>query len=402
MRAALHQSKPTSTPSEDPRPFRRVFLIGLVSLFTDIATEMVFALLPLFVVEDLGATTAFLGLMEGAAESLNDTFRVISGLVTDRISKRKPLLVIGYAVSAFTKPLFGLANNFATALSLRLIDRGGKGIRTSARDVLLSESVAEKHRGKAFGFHRSMDQAGAVVGPLLAYFLLPFFGVRGIFLSSIIPGAIAVVIVVFLVHDVKAEPKKRVGGFLHNARTVLNIKVASFLAVIGIFAAGTYSYAFVLLKAVSLGVDTGTVPLVYATLNLATVLVAIPFGMFADRIGNRKVLLVAYAFFLATTLGGLMITSGPIYAYILAFGYGLFLGTSDTVQRALIPSLVPADFKGTGYALYYMVLAIGALTANTVFGTLWNLVSIESAYTYSLTMATVGIIGLGFLLLEER
>ncbi len=396
------RSKATSTPAKDQRPFHKVILIGLVSLLTDIATEMVLALLPLFVVDELGANSVLLGLMEGAAEAVNHTFRVISGLITDTISKRKPLLVIGYSISALAKPLLGFSNNFTTALALRLTDRLGKGTRTSARDVLLAESIPKKQLGRAFGFHRSMDQAGAVAGPLLAYFLLPYIGVRGIFLFSIVPGIAAVSIVVFYVHDVEVGPRTRVAGFMRNARSILNLRLGSYLAVVGIFAAGTYSYAFVLLKAVNLGIDVGTVPLVYAVLNLATVLVAIPFGVVADRIGAKKVLLIAYFFFLATTLGSVLVTSGAFIAFVIAFGFGMFLGTSDAVQRALVPTMVPDEYRGTGYALYYLVLAIGALVANVVFGTLWNYVSMESAYTYSLTTSVVGIIGFVILLFGEH
>ena len=396
------QSKATSTPAKDPRPFRRVILIGLVSLFTDIATEMVFALLPLFVVYELGANSVLLGLMEGTADAVNYAFRVVSGLITDKIARRKPLLVIGYTISALSKPLLGVANSFSTALALRLTDRVGKGTRTSARDVLLSETVPEKQRGRAFGFHRSMDQAGAVAGPLLAYLLLPYIGIRGIFFSSIIPGIIAVSIVVLFVHDVQVAPKSKVFKFLKNARAIFNLRLASFLAVVGVFAAGTYSYAFVLLKAHNMGVAVGDVPLIYATLNLATVVVAIPIGVLADRIGAMKVLLIAYIFFLATTLASLTLTLGVPYAFAMAFGFGLFLGTSDTVQRALIPSMVPEEFRGTGYALYYLVLAIGVVVANVVFGALWYYVSIESAYTYSLATSLVGIVSFVMLLFEPR
>jgi len=320
------QSKATSTPTKDPRPFRRVILIGLVSLFTDIATEMVFALLPLFVVDELGANSVLLGLMEGTADAVNYTFRVVSGFITDKIARRKPLLVIGYTISALSKPLLGVANSFSTALALRLTDRVGKGTRTSARDVLLSETIPAKQRGRAFGFHRSMDQAGAVAGPLLAYILLPYIGIRGIFFSSIIPGIIAVVIVVFLVHDVQVAPKSKVSKFLQNARAIFNLRLASFLVVVGIFAAGTYSYAFVLLKARSMGVAIGDVPLIYATLNLATVLVAIPIGVAADRIGAMKVLLIAYLFFLATTVASLTLTFGVLYAFVIALVSDCFLG----------------------------------------------------------------------------
>jgi len=362
---------------------------------------MVLALLPLFVVDELGANSVLLGLMEGAADSLNYVFRVISGLITDKIARRKPLLVIGYTISALSKPLLGIANNFTTALTLRLTDRVGKGTRTSARDVLLSETIPEKQRGKAFGFHRSMDQTGAVVGPFLSFLLLPILGVRGIFLFSIIPGGVAVLIVVFLVHDARVAPKSRVSKFMENVKGILNFQLASFLAVVGIFSAGTYSFAFVLLKAANMGVANGDIPLVYATLNLATVLVAIPFGIIADRIGAKRVLLIAYLFFLGTTFASLSLASGVLYAFEIAFGFGLFLGTSDTVQRALIPTMVPDEFRGTGYALYYLVLAVGTIVANLVFGTLWTYVSIETAYTYSLATSLIGIVGFVLLLIES-
>lgn len=394
MRDKLQQSQHTSTPDEAPQGFKRVVLIGLVSLFTDIASEMIFAILPLFVVEELGASTALLGLMEGSAESLNDFFKVVSGLVTDRIRNRKPLLVIGYSISAFSKPLFGLANNFLAALSIRITDRIGKGLRTSARDVLLVESVKEKQRGRAFGFHRAMDQTGAVVGPVLAYLLLPVLGFRGVFLFAIVPGMVSVVIVVFLVHDVIVPQRRSSLRFLEGAKSLLNFRLASYLAVVGIFSAGAYSYAFVLLKAVSLGIDDGTVPLVYATLNIATVVAAVPIGVLADRTGKGKVLLVAYGFFIVTTLSSLDITSGTLYAFLIAIGFGLFVGASDTVQRAIVPGMVPAEFRGTGFALYYIVLAFGTFAANTIFGTLWTYVSMSSAYTYSLVTSMAGLIGL--------
>lgn len=396
----MQQSKSTSTPPEETRSFRKVIPVGLTSLFTDIASEMVLALLPLFIVESLAGNALLLGLMEGAADAVNNIFRVISGIFVDLLPRRKPLMIIGYGLSAFTKPLFGITARFTDVLTVRLVDRVGKGIRTSPRDALITESVKDNQRSQAFGFHRAMDQSGAVIGPLLAFLLFPLLGYRGVFVSSIIPGIIAVSILVVFVRDTALFRKTSIS--LRDLRPILSFELVSFLAVIGIFTLGAYSFAFVLLKASLLGVDAGSIPLIYATLNLATVLVAVPLGTLADRIGNPKVLLIAYTFFLLTNIGNFAVSSGVLFAFLLAAGYGLFLGTSDTVQRSLIPGLVPENLKGSGYALYYAVIAISSFAANIVFGLLWNFVAVGSAYLYTLATSVVGIVGLVFLIAEQR
>lgn len=245
-----------------------------------------------------------------------------------------------------------------------------------------------------------MDQSGAVIGPLLAFMLYPFIGYRGVFLTSVIPGIIAVSILVIFVRDTGIVGRKRVS--FRRARPVLNLRFASYLAVIGMFTLGAYSFLFVQLKAADLGVEGGSIALVYATLNLATVVVAAPLGILADRIGNTKVLMIAFAIFFVTNLGNRMVSTGVTLAFILATGYGLFLGISDSIQRTIVPSLVPSEFRGTGYALYYLVVGVCSLVGNFVFGLLWKYNSIPSAYTYSLATSAVGIIGLGLLLYEER
>lgn len=376
--------------------FRNVVNLGIVSLFTDISTEMVLGILPFFVISELGATKALLGLMEGAAEFLNYIFRVFSGVISDRIGRRKPLVLVGYALSTFSKPLFAVAASWAGALTVRLIDRAGKGIRTSPRDALISDSVSEARSGRAFGLHRSLDQVGAIIGPTFAFLLIPMLGFRGLFLTSLIPGMIALVVLLFFVRD-RAGVKQSINIF-RNARQVLNRRFTFFLAAIGIFAIGAYNFSFVLVKASTLGVDGRTIALVYASLNVATVMAGLPSGILADKFGKGRILMVAFGLFFVSTLASVLISTGAVFAYLISFIYGLYLGTSETVQRAFIPSLAPTEFKGTAYGLYYLLIGACSLVANLVVGSLWDQVSMSAAFTYSLATSALAIIGLGALL----
>ncbi len=361
---------------------------------------MILGVLPFFVLNDLGATKALLGLMEGLGESLNYFFRTFSGVVSDRVARRKPLVLLGYALSTISKPFFSVAASFTDALAVRLADRAGKGIRTSPRDALISDSVKGAQSGRAFGLHRSMDQVGAILGPVLAYLLLPlpFVGTRGLFLVSLLPGGIAVLVLAFFVVDKKGLKKQR--DVLKNARAVLNKKFASYLIVIGIFSLGAYNFSFVLVKAGALGVDQRTIPLVYAFLNAATVVAGLPSGLLADRFGKDKTLLGALGLFAISSLAGILTTTGVLAAFAIAFVYGLYLGTSDTIQRVFIPFLAPAEFKGTAYALYYLLLGVCSLIANLVFGALWDQVSYSAAFTYSLVTSLTAILGFAILMIS--
>jgi len=379
---------------------RNVANLGIVSLFTDISTEMILGVLPLFVVTELGATKALLGLMEGAAESLNYVFRTLSGMFSDRIARRKPLVLLGYALSTVAKPFFSVAQSFTDAFAVRLTDRAGKGIRTSPRDALISDSVKAERSGRAFGLHRSMDQVGAIVGPVLAFLLIPLVGMRGLFLSSLVPGTIALFVLVLFVRDKRGMRKST--GLVKNAKIVLNRKFASFLAVIGIFALGAYNFSFVLVKASALGVDPTAIPLVYATLNAATVLAGLPAGLLADRFGKEKTLIAGFGLFAVSTAAGLFASVGTGFAYLIAFVFGLYLGTSETVQRAIVPSLTMEEFKGTAYGLYYLLLGACSLVANLVFGVLWDQFSSSAAFEYSLVTSLVAVVCFVVLIISWR
>src|SRR5438552_764629 len=315
-----------------------------------------------------------------------------AGVISDRIASRKPLVIVGYALSTVAKPFFSVTSNFAEALAVRLTDRAGKGIRTSPRDALISDSVREAVSGRAFGLHRSLDQLGAIIGPILAFFLIPIIGIRNLFLISLVPGSIAVVVPVYFVVD-KGGLKKTTSIF-KNAGKVLNRKYTTFLIVIGIFAIGAYNFSFVLMKANALGVNQAIVPLVYAILNVATVVAGLPSGLLADRIGKDKVLIGAFGLFAVSTIASILTTSGVVLAFGIAFIYGLYLGTSDTVQRAVIPFLTAGELKGTAYALYYLLLGACSLVANFLFGALWDQVSSTAAFSYSLVTSLTAVVGL--------
>jgi len=381
--------------------FRNVVRLGYVSLFTDISTEMILGALPSFIVRELGGTAAILGIIEGVAEAINYAFRVLAGVLTDRIGKRKPLVLLGYGLSSISKPFFAVASSWSHAFAVRVADRAGKGIRTSPRDALISDSAANSKAGTAFGLHRSLDQIGAIMGPVLAFVAIPVIGIRGVFWLSLVPAAIALFILLFFVRDTRGPVRRR--SVFENARNVLNREFVMLLVVVGTFSLGAYNFSFILLKAGSLGVSEGYIQLVYASLNVATVMLGIPVGILADRVGKLPVLGLGYIVFLVTSAAGLLLTGNPLYAFLIAALYGSYLAVAETVQRAMIPDFVKSELKGTAYALYYTVIGLGSLAANSIFGALWSNVGPAAGFQYSIATATAGAIALiAFMMIRTR
>jgi MFS family permease len=373
--------------------FRNVVRLGYVSLFTDISTEMILGVLPVnFIIDQLGATAAILGLIEGTAEAMNYAFRVIAGVLTDKIGRRKPIVIAGYGLSTAAKPFFAISHSWGDAFAVRVTDRAGKGTRTSPRDALISDSIPKSQAGKGFGLHRSLDQVGAVLGPLLAFALLPLIGLRNLFWVSFIPGVIAVVILLFFVTDARARVVKR--SIFQNAKAVLTREFVLFLVVLTVFTVGAYNFSFILLEASTLGVQQGSIPLVYALLNLATVMIGLPAGLLADRVGKFPVLCLCFLVFLGTSLAGLFLAGYWLYAFLIAFLYGSYLSISDTVQRALVPDFTLPELKGTGYAVYYTIVGIGSLIANSVFGALWTTLGAPVAFQFSIMTSSVAVVAL--------
>jgi MFS family permease len=388
-------SKSQGAGSDDERNhagFKNVVRLGYVSLFTDFSTEMILGILPVFIHDQLGASYALVGLIEGSAESMNDFFRIISGVVTDRIAKRKPLVLLGYALSSFAKPLFAFTTAWSEALVVRVTDRIGKGVRTSPRDALISDSVSKSQSGKAFGIQSSLDQVGAVVGPLVAFLVFPFIGFKGVFWLSFAPAVISLIILLFFVTETVGLTKQR--HFFENASQVLNRRFVILLAVLGVFSVGAYNFSFILLKASALGIPDAQISLVYVTINASTVIFAYYFGILADRIGKLQVLLLSYVAFFATSVIGIILVGNWIYAYVIALVFGVYLGISDTVQRAAVPDFTRPELKGTAYALFYVLIGTAAFIANSVFGYLWTVENSSAAFEYTMATTVAGAVAL--------
>jgi len=381
--------------------FRNVVRLGYVSLFTDISTEMILGVLPVnFIINQLGATAAILGLIEGSAEATNNIFRIFAGVLTDKISRRKPIVMIGYGLSTLAKPLFAVANSWGQAFAVRVVDRAGKGTRTTPRDALISDSIPKSQAGKGFGLHGSMDQIGAVLGPLLAFALLPFIGLRNLFLVSFIPGVISLIILLFFVADARGRARRKT--VFENARTVLTRDFVLLLIVLGIFAVGSYNFSFVLLEASAVGVSAGLIPLVYTLLNLATVIIGFPAGILADKVGKLPVLFLSFLVFMGTSLAGVVLSGYWAFGFLIAIFYGGYFSISDTVQRAMIPDFTRPELKGTAYAFYYTLIAIGSLIANSVFGALWTNSGSAVAFKFSIATSAVAAVALVIFALRGR
>jgi MFS family permease len=381
--------------------------MGLVSFFTDLSTEMVMSVLPLYIVKDLDLSRTFLGAIEGSGEFVNYIFRIPSGYISDKIRKRKILVVIGYGISTISKPFFIFVTSFMDTITVRITDRIGKGIRSAPRDALIVDSVDESNTGKAFGIHRTLDQIGAIVGPLFAFLILELFGgtIQYIFLLSIIPGIVSLVILIHFVKDkiidrkIDEEGKKLVKiTFFSNLKNLfIENKIFVYLVIImGVFSLGAFNYSFVLLKSTDLGVEQNFVPIIYAIINITHTAISIPAGILSDRIGKEKVVIIGFFVFVISIL--LLYFSeynnNIIYIISIPLVYGLYVGISETIQRALISKYVSEHSRGTAFGFFGLIIGICLLIGNVTFGFLWDNYDISIALLYSLSLSILAIISL--------
>ncbi len=382
---------------------RNLFALGFASFFTDMSSEMVFSLLPTFLLGLPGSSRAILGLIEGTAEALSYALRAVSGIFSDKFRKRKMFVLVGYALSNVVKPLFAIARAPFDVFVIRVSDRVGKAVRTSPRDALLSESVSEKRRGSAFGLHRTLDQAGAIVGPVIASTALLFLGftIRDIFWLSLIPGAIALFIILFLV---KERAGKSVGEFqlLTGIKSVLKGNFSQLLIIVSIFSLGAFNFSFVLLNAKEAGVADSLIPLVYAAVNVAHTAIAIPSGFLSDKVGKERVMVLGYCIFLSTTFLILLLPTNGFNAFLVAVFFGAYVGIVETVQRALVPDYVEKNLIGTAYGLYYLVVGSAFFVSNAVVGSLWEYFGSSLATTYSIITSAIAILAMVLFIRKKR
>ncbi len=355
---------------------RNVVALGFVSLLTDVSTEMIVPVLPLFVVGVLKASMASVGVIEGVAESTAALMRLGSGWLSDRIGRRKPFLFLGYGLSAVAKAALGVVLSWPMVLALRFGDRVGKGLRNPPRDALIADSVAPRFRGRAFGFHRALDTLGAAIGPLVAFAMLRAFpgGFRRIFLLSAVPAVLSLAVLGAFVRAPRHE-RTDTGETLPAAARALGGPFLRFLAVAGLFSLANSSVAFMLLLAADrthgAGFTSAQVTLVYLLYNLLYALLSWPVGELSDRIGRRPILLAAYLVF-ALLYALLAWRAGPAYLIAAFVLLGLHSAMLEASQRSMLGDLVEPSLRGTAYGLYYTAIGVGLLPASVVGGVLWD------------------------------
>ncbi len=378
---------------EEERKFlgvgRNVFFVGLVSFCMDVSSEMIYPLVPLFLANVLGAEKSLIGLIEGIAEATASLLKVFSGWFSDRIGNRKGLMAAGYAISTLSRPFVALATGWQAVLGFRFLDRFGKGVRTSPRDAIIAESVDRQRLGRAFGLHRSMDTLGAVVGPGLAFFLLAFFAndFRKVFWLSMLPGMLAVVLIIFFIKEKKkspASPAERprltIKHFDHRFRW--------FLVVATLFALGNSSDVFLILRAQQVGIPLATIPVVYLLFNLVYTVSSFGAGLAADRFGMKRIILAGFLLF-AVVYYGFATVSDAAVIWILFALYGLFMGLTEGVQKAYLSTLIPSDFKATAFGVYNTAVGLAMFPANLVGGWLWDHISPAATFYFGAATALV-------------
>lgn len=390
---------PVASAPQAPQPSRRlgrnVIALGATSFFTDVASEMMYPLLPVFLATVLGASASFIGVIEGAAESVAALLKLLSGWWSDRVASRKRLVLLGYGIATVVRPLTGAAHSAAQVLGIRVTDRVGKGIRSTPRDALIAESVDPSIRGRAFGFHAAADNAGAVLGPLIAFAVLQFWHpqLRTVFWLTAIPGAIAFFVLWWFVrdtpHEIRAERPPRLLG------TDLPRRFWTYLLVVFVFTLGNSTDAFLLLRSRQLGVATALTPVLWAFFNFVKAATGTYGGALSDRIGRRPLIVGGWLVYAAVYLGFAL--AGATWQAWALFGvYGLFYAATEGTEKALVVDLVPRDRKGTALGWFNLAVGLGALPASLLFGAVWDRVSSSAAFTMGATLAFVAAIGMWF------
>lgn len=369
-----------------------MLVLAAVSFLTDASSEIIYPLLPIFLTSVLGASATAVGAVEGAAETTSALLRLASGWWSDRVRRRKPLVVAGYALASLVRPLIAVAQSATQVLAIRVTDRVGKGIRGAPRDALIAESVDASIRGRAFGFHRAADHAGAVVGPLVAFALLGWgeMNLRAVFLVAAIPGVLSVMVLVTGVREVaRAIPRVAPGGSgaaPKLERAGLDRRFWTFLAAIFLFTLGNSTDAFLILRANQLGVSVALVPVLWAALHVVKSASSMPGGALSDRVGRKPLILVGWAVYAAVYFAFGRATESW-HAWALFLAYGVFFGLTEGTERAMVADLVGADRRGTAFGWFNLAIGIGALPASLLFGFVWERFGATRAFEVGAVLA---------------
>lgn len=354
---------------------RNIIALGLVSFFSDISSEMVYPIIPLYLTSVFGATPAIVGIIEGIAESVASLLKVFSGYITDKHKKKKQIAFSGYAAGLIYKIALIFAGTWVGILGARVIDRIGKGIRTSPRDVMVSESADKDHMGKAFGIHKALDMAGSAIGIIIAYYILKnsngSFNYKNFFLISIIPAILGLLMFFFIKEKSEERVIKQREPFWNNIKKLDN-QLKLYLLVAFLFTLGNSSNTFLLLRAKSVGFDDTTVIFLYFIYNITASVLAIPLGKLSDKIGRKRILISGYTIFAIVyfIFAFSYNKTAMLSAFIL---YGLYTAMTAGVERAFIAEISPKELKGTMLGLHSTIVGIALLPASTIAGFLWSL-----------------------------
>ena len=380
-----------------------VILLGLVSFFADISSEMVYPLIPLYLSSRFGATPLLVGFIEGIAESLASLLKVFSGYLTDRTQKKKPIAFLGYSTGLIYKLALIFANSWIAILGARVIDRVGKGIRTTPRDVMVAESAQKDRTGTAFGVHKAMDMAGSALGILIAYFLVknslgntnyPF-----IFLISMIPAGLSLVMFFFIKEQKHHQIKKREPFWKHFKTLPTSLKW--YLLVVFLFTLGNSSNTFLLLKAKSIGFSEANVIFLYFLYNISASLLAIPAGRRSDQIGRKPVLIAAYVVFALVYFGFAVVNRTEVMVGLFIL-YGVYTALITGVERAYISEIAPQEFRGTLLGLHGTIIGLTLFPASMIAGVLWTMIDASAPFIFGGSLALAAALTLGFVMKDNR
>ncbi len=375
-----------------------IWVLGFVSMLMDISSEMIHSLLPLFMVTTLGASVFVVGLIEGLAESTALIVKVFSGVLSDYLGKRKGLAVFGYALGALTKPLFAMAPTIGIVLAARLADRVGKGIRGAPRDALVADIAPPQLRGAAFGLRQSLDTVGAFLGPLLAVGLMLLWAndFRAVFWVAVIPGLMAVALLLFGIH----EPERHESSKRSNPIRRENLKRlgASYWWVVGIgavFTLARFSEAFLVLKAQQSGIAIALIPLVMVAMNLVYAASAYPFGKLSDRISHTKLLVLGL---MVLTVADLILASSNHWGVVLVGValWGIHMGITQGLLATMVADTAPANLRGTAYGFFNLMSGLAMLIASGVAGLLWDQLGASFTFYAGAVFCVVALFGLAW------
>ncbi len=379
---------------------RNVFFTGLTSFFTDTSTKMIYSVMPLFLLS-IGASKTSISLIEGIAECTASLFKAFSGYWSDKIGKNKPFMIIGYGITALITPLYALVRFPIQVLFLRFFERTGKGLRAAPRDSLISGSVPKNEAGINFGFHKAMDNSGAILGPLIAFLLLYFFPLNytNIFFIATIPAILGVVSIAIFIKEGKAAKKEKYNTFYFN---LLPKKFYFFLIIVFVFTLGNSADALLLVKTAETGINESYVPFVYMIFNTVSVFLAIPIGKISDKKGRGIMIILGFLVYSIVYYFFGRFNSLNIFMVLFVL-YGLYSALVDGSQKALISDIVSKDLKGTAFGLYHAVLGITLLPASLIAGLLYDNVNSNAPFYFGSLMALIAsFLMILFVLIDKK